>query len=215
MIKAVLFDFDGTIADSSEGIFYTALYTVRKLGIDKEYSDEELRRFVGPPLHRCFIEAFNLDESLLDDAVKIYRKEYFRAGMLMMHLYPGIEKLLIDLRKRGIKTGVASFKMDGLVRKCLGNLGVLQYFDSVHGADENGQLTKGDIINLAISDLGEERSSILMVGDTENDRKGAEDAAVPFLGVSYGFGFRNDGQYDFAVVPSVPAILSYIEGADK
>ena len=205
MIKAVLFDFDGTIADSSEGIFYTALYTVRKLGIDKEYSEEELRRFVGPPLRRCFIEAFNLDESLLDDAVKIYRKEYFRAGMLMMHLYPGIEKLLIDLRKRGIKTGVASFKMDGLVRKCLGNLGVLQY----------GQLTKGDIINLAISDLGEERSSILMVGDTENDRKGAEDAAVPFLGVSYGFGFRNDGQYDFDVVPSVPAILSYIEGADK
>ena len=54
-----------------------------------------------------------------------------------------------------------------------------------------------------------------MVGDTENDRKGAEDAAVPFLGVSYGFGFRNDGQYDFVVVPSVPAILSYIEGADK
>ena len=215
MIKAVLFDFDGTIADSSEGIFHTALYTVRKLGITKEYTEEELRRFVGPPLRRCFVEAFGLDESLLDEAVKIYRKEYNRTGMLMMHLYPGLEKLLIELRKRGIRIGAATFKSEELARRCLGNMRIIGYFDSIRGSNPSEDLTKGDIINKAIEDLDESRDTILMVGDTENDRKGAADAAVQFLGVTYGFGFREGEHYDFPVVASVPAILEYIEGVNR
>ena len=209
MIKAVLFDFDGTVADSSEGIFHTALFTVDKLGIKKTYTDEELRRFVGPPLRRCFVEAFNLDESFLDDAVRIYRKEYSQTGMLMMHLYPGLEKLLIELKKLGIKTGIATFKTESLVRKCLANLGILHYFSTVHGSDEKGTLSKGDIINMTISELGEQSEDILMVGDTENDRKGAADAGVMFLGVTYGFGFDENTE-GFDTVSSVPDILDYI-----
>ena len=209
MIKAVLFDFDGTVADSSEGIFHTALFTVDKLGIKKTYTDEELRRFVGPPLRRCFVEAFNLDESFLDDAVRIYRKEYSQTGMLMMHLYPGLEKLLIELKKLGIKTGIATFKTESLVRKCLANLGILHYFSTVHGSDEKGTLSKGDIINMTISELGEQSEDILMVGDTENDRKGAADAGVMFLGVTYGFGFDENTE-GFDTVSAVPDILDYI-----
>ena len=103
MVKAVLFDFDGTLADSSPGIFHTALYTVRKLGIEREYTDEELRRFIGPPLRMCFSVAFGLEEALLDPAVAIYREEYRRKGMHMMSLYPGMEKLLAELKAKGIK----------------------------------------------------------------------------------------------------------------
>ena len=205
MIKAVLFDFDGTVADSSEGIFHTALFTVDKLGIKKTYTDEELRRFVGPPLRRCFVEAFNLDESFLDDAVRIYRKEYSQTGMLMMHLYPGLEKLLIELKKLGIKTGIATFKTESLVRKCLANLGILHYFSTVHGSDEKGTLSKGDIINMTISELGEQSEDILMVGDTENDRKGAADAGVMFLGVTYGFGFDEGMVFASGQIPIDPA----------
>ena len=86
MPEAMIFDFDRTLADSSEGIFHTALYTVRKLGVAREYTEEDLRRFVGPPLRQCFVVAFGLEEALLDDALDIYRKEYDEHGRFMMHL---------------------------------------------------------------------------------------------------------------------------------
>ena len=211
MVKAVLFDFDGTLADSSEGIFHTALYTARRLGVEREYSDEELRRFVGPPLRRCFVIAFGFDESLLDDAVDIYREEYAARGMHMMHLYPGMKELVEELGRLGIRTGVASFKADPLLRGCLEGLGVLDLFSTVHGSDLSGNMTKGDIIELAIRDLGVERSEVLMIGDTENDRIGAESAGVGFLGVTYGFGYRTAAELDgYMSASSAEGILPLI-----
>ena len=196
MIKAVLFDFDGTVADSSEGIFHSALYSIRRLGIEKEYSDEDLRRFVGPPLRECFRVAFDLDPALIEDAVKLYREEYDRKGCRLMRLYPGIEDLLLRLRAMSVKTAVATFKGERLVRTCLENLSVLSLFDSVHGSNEKENLTKGDIIRMVLSDFSIDGSEALMVGDTINDRKGAEDAGVPFLAVRYGFGFRSPEEYE-------------------
>ncbi len=211
MVKAVLFDFDGTLADSSAGIFHTALYTVRKMGIEREYSDDELRRFVGPPLRRCFVEAFGMDESLLDEAVRIYREEYTARGMRMMHLYPGMKELLEALRGMGIKTGVASFKAETLVISCLDGLGVHDLFSAIHGSDLAGTLTKGDIIELAIKDLGVDRECVLMVGDTENDRLGAEAAGVQFLAVTYGFGYRSASDVCGFSASSAGEILSLVK----
>ena len=210
MVEAVLFDFDGTLADSSEGIFHTALYTVRKLGVNREYTEEELRRFVGPPLRECFVVAFGLEESLLDDAVRIYREEYDKSGRFMMKLYPGMKKTLLAIKSMGMKLGVASFKSEKLVTECLDFLGILDLFDSVHGSSLVENRTKSDIINLVLSDLGRAKSSVLMVGDTMADLNGAVASGVPFLGVTYGFGFseRIDG-HDF--VSSPVEILSYCE----
>ena len=116
MVKGVLFDFDGTLADSSDGIFHTALYSIRQLGIAREYGEEQLRRFVGPPLRDCFRVAFDLDPSLIDEAVRIYRGEYLRTGYRMMRLYPGVKELLMSLRSLSIMTGVATFKGEELVK---------------------------------------------------------------------------------------------------
>ena len=195
MVKAVLFDFDGTLADSSPGIFHTALYTVRKLGIEREYTDEELRRFIGPPLRMCFSVAFGLDEALLDPAVAIYREEYRRKGMHMMSLYPGMAELLAELKAKGIKLAVATFKGEVLVKQCLDNLGILSLFDTVRGSNEVETRTKSDIIKLAIADLGILPEEAVMVGDTETDRGGALDAGTGFIGVGYGFGFRKGEGY--------------------
>ncbi len=208
MIKLVVFDFDGTIADSSPGIFATAKHTMEKLGYHEDYPVETMRRFVGPPLRDCFSIAFSLDESLLDKAVEIYREEYHRDGMYRMSLYPGMKETLIALKERGYKLGVASNKGEATLRSCLGNLCVLDLFDSVHGSSRAVKLTKGDIINLVVSDLGYDKDSCLMVGDTENDRIGAEEAGVAFLGVSYGFGFEKSAER--AESPS--AILAHIGG---
>ncbi len=195
MVKAVLFDFDGTLADSSLGIFHTARYTAGKLGITKKYSDEEMRRFIGPPLRQCFSIVFDLDESLLDPAVSIYREEYRRQGMHMMSLYPGVEEILRMLKEEGFKLAVATFKGEVLVRHCLENLGILSFFDAVCGSNEVETRTKSDIIRLALDRMEVKGEEAVMVGDTLTDMVGAEEAGTAFIGAGYGFGFRKGEGY--------------------
>ena len=91
MKKAVFFDFDGTIADSSEGIMECALETVEPLGYDKsKYSKDYLRRFIGPPLSDCFRITFAVEEDKIQDCVERYRVLYNAKGMYMMHVYSDI-----------------------------------------------------------------------------------------------------------------------------
>lgn len=218
MVEAVIFDFDGTLVDSSPGIFHTALYSVRQLGITQEFSDEELRRFVGPPLKQCFRDAFNLDPALIDDAVRLYRAEYDRAGRAMMDLFPGMTETLQALKAMGLKLGVASYKYESLIRCCIQERGVAKYFSSVHGLDMAETLTKAQILELTVTDLGVPAERVCMVGDTENDLKGAEGAGTQFIGVSYGFGFREaDGIHPFASSPLelVDRIKEMNGGKDK
>ena len=197
MVRAVIFDFDGTLADSSPGIFATAIHTMRALGFQEEYSAQQLRRFVGPPLRDCFSVAFGLEESLLDKAVEIYRAEYHREGMYRMSLYPGMRETLERLREMGYLIGAASNKGEQTLLACLGNLSAADLFDSIHGSSRSVRLTKGDIITLVLKDLGLRPCEAVMVGDTENDRIGAEEAGVGFIGVSYGFGYtKHKGSAD-------------------
>ena len=190
MVKAAIFDFDGTLADSSPGIFATAIYTMKELGFSGEYTNEQLRKFVGPPLRDCFRIAFGLDESLLDDAVAIYRREYQREGMFRMSLFPGMKETLIALRDEGILIGAASNKGEATLKACLDNLGITELFDSIHGSSPSASFTKGDIIKMVLNDFCISGKDAVMIGDTDNDRIGAEEAGVHFLPVSYGFGFE-------------------------
>ena len=73
MIKAVLFDLDGTLFDSSSGIFHTANHTMRVLGFDECHDEKQLRKFVGPPLRECFRITFATEEKYLDRCVEVYR----------------------------------------------------------------------------------------------------------------------------------------------
>ena len=214
MLDSVIFDFDGTLVDSSPGIFHTALYTVRELGITEEFSDADLRRFVGPPLRDCFHAAFNLDPSLVDRAVEIYREEYQRTGRHMMKLYPGMKDALSELSSMGMKLAVATFKGEDLVNECVEELGISEYFSSVHGSDRNESRTKGRIIEMTMEDMHAPQSSVIMIGDTVNDLKGAENAHVAFLPVTYGFGFtENDGLDPSASSPvEIPDIIKKLNG---
>lgn len=190
MIKAVLFDFDGTIADSSEGIMECALKTVAEIGYDTSiYTKDYLRRFIGPPLSDCFRITFSVPEPMVEWCVERYRHFYHFDGMFKMRAYPGIVELLEELRRRGIKTAVATNKIKDLAEKCCTNLGLEPLFDYISGPGKDGGITKARVIELAIEALGVDKEDVLMVGDTINDEKGAEGAGVAFLPVTWGFGF--------------------------
>ena len=190
MKKAILFDFDGTIADSSEGIMECALETVAPLGYDPSaYSKEYLRRFIGPPLSDCFRITFAVPEDKVADCVERYRVLYNAKGMFMMHLYDGIRELLLSLRSEGLKTAVATNKMQELARRCCRNLSIDDLFDYISGPGKDGGITKAQVIINAIEALGVKKEEVLMVGDTTNDEIGARTAGVDFLPVTWGFGF--------------------------
>lgn len=205
MIKAVLFDLDGTLMDTSEGIFHTSQYTVSMLGYSPCEDMKRLRRFVGPPLKECFRIVYGFeDDELLEKCVEVYRKEYEKTGMHLCHLYGGIEDVILRLRSQGLKTGVCTLKYEKLSKMIFEEKGISALFDTVHGTDNRGKITKTDCILLSVADLGLEKDEVLMVGDTVNDLEGARNAGVNFAAATWGFGFERGGSVDYGVTVDCP-----------
>ena len=213
MKKAVFFDFDGTIADSSEGIMECALKTVQPLGYDiSKYSKDYLRRFIGPPLSDCFRITFNVPEEKIQECVERYRVFYKEKGMYMMHTYPGIPELLKTLRSMGIKTAIATNKVKELAELCSQNLGIYELFDYISGPPKDGGVTKAGVIKLALEALKLEKEDVIMVGDTINDEKGAGEAGVDFVPVTWGFGYTEESCKEGRRADKPDDILKYIGG---
>ncbi len=189
MVKAILFDFDGTLADSSEGIFYTAQRTMEAMGFSGPWPENQLRKFVGPPLRDCFKVTFDLPDSLCDEAVSIYNRIYNEVGKFRCKLYPGMLETIMVLKKKGYKIGLATNKTQHVAADCLKVLGVENLFDVFYGADAKSGRFKKETIMYSARDLGLSASECLMVGDSDNDRLGAEAAGSEFLAVTWGFGF--------------------------
>ena len=193
MRSVILFDLDGTLLDTSPGIFETANHTMRELGF-RELPNAQLRKFVGPPLPACFRVACGLDEKLISTACDIYRKRYAAdGGMYKANFYAGVEPLLTDLGRRGITLGVATLKLESLAVKVLEHFGLASFFSTIAGADATGLLDKAGIIDVALDRLQVvDRRDVVMVGDTPHDLEGARSAGVGFVGVYWGFGFNRD-----------------------
>ena len=196
MIKAVLFDLDGTLFDSSPGIFHTANYTVKALGFEPCNDYKQLKKFVGPPLRDCFRITFGTKEEYLDKCVEVYREEYSRTGVHMLSLYDGMKSLLEKLKSRKYLTAVCTNKYEKLAKQIIQEQGLEELFDTIEGTDEKGTITKTDCIRNAIIELGITPDQALMVGDTLNDQTGAKEAGVKFCGVTYGFGFESFSEID-------------------
>lgn len=215
MKKAVFFDFDGTIADSSQGIMECALETVQPLGYDiTKYSKDYLKRFIGPPLSDCFRITFSVPEDKISECVGRYRVLYNQKGMYMMHVYKDIPLLLKTLRSMGIKTAVATNKMKELAERCCKNLEIYDLFDYISGPPKDGGITKADVITLAMEALGLEKEDVLMVGDTSNDEKGAKEAGVDFVPVTWGFGFTKENCGTHKRADQIMDILKYTGGEE-
>ena len=215
MHTVIIFDLDGTLLNTSPGIFATANYTMKKLGFD-ELPESQLRKFVGPPLAACFRIACGLEEHLIEQACSIYREGYAKGAMYRASAYEGIVEMLETLRSRGLTLLVATLKHEDMARKILERKGLIQYFTSVHGSDSQGALTKKDIILNALKAINKASGpDVLMVGDTPHDMDGARDAGVNFLAVDWGFGYHKGerippGDAVFGTIDEPAQLISYV-----
>lgn len=190
MYKAILFDLDGTLTESGEGITKSVQYALEKLGKPEE-NLEALKVFVGPPLMEQFMKYADLDEETARRAVEIYRERYSTIGIFENRPYPGMAHMLEELKKKGYLLAVASSKPEYFVKKILAHFDLEKYFDEAVGSEMSGSRTnKTEVIEETLRRLHLEnhREQVLMVGDKEHDVLGARKAGLECLAVSYGYG---------------------------
>ena len=190
MYKAVIFDFDGTLCDTGEGIFKSARYALESFGYDIP-EDENLSYFIGPPLLVVFQEHFNTTVTEAEELVKKYRERYTNEGLYECELYDGIVQLLSSLKKDGIKLAIASSKPKLYIDRLLDKFSVSKYFDAVCGVDFNVDCEpKQSIITRCLEELETDAKDALVVGDRSYDIEGASACDADSAGVLWGYGSK-------------------------
>ena len=190
--EAVLFDFDGTVADTGRGIFSSIQYAVECLGFEP-LDNETLRRFIGPPIYDSFKRELGLDDDKSDFAVKKYREKYSESGIYEFDVYDGIIPLIKKLRENEIKVGIASSKPQNFLIRIVDFLKISDLIDfiSAPSADDTPQ-SKASLINNSAEALNICKDKILMVGDRYFDIDGANGAGVESIGVTFGYGSEEE-----------------------
>lgn len=183
-METVLFDLDGTLTDSGEGIIKSADIALKHFNIHA--TQEQLKVFVGPPLIETF-KMFGIQESSLDEAVKLFRKRYLTVGKFENHPYQGIENVLRTLREKNYNLFVATSKPEKIAIEILDHYELSPYFTKICGATmDEKRSSKDDVISYLKTHVDTDK--MLMIGDTIYDVLGANVHSIPTIGVSWGYG---------------------------
>lgn len=190
MTKNILFDLDGTLTDSGEGIINCAILALEHFGLPIP-SREALRVIVGPPLDQSFIR-FGVPADRTDEAIRVYRSRYTTVGKFENYPYPGIRETLQALKAAGHRLFVATSKPEGMSVEILEKFELAQYFELICGATLDGSRShKADVIAYLLGQV-ESLENVLMVGDTKFDVLGAKEHSIPTIGVAWGYGTREE-----------------------
>lgn len=193
--KNILFDLDGTLTDSSLGITNSVAYALAKYDI-KVNDNNELNKFIGPPLTESFEKFYHFSKSDSIQAVKFYREYYTDKGIFENHLYDGIEDLLKALSSQNQSILLATSKPEFYANQILKHFKIDEYFSFVAGSNMDGsRVRKQEVIThvLDISGINDIKSCI-MIGDREHDVIGAKQVGMDAMGVLFGFGSLDELQ---------------------
>jgi phosphoglycolate phosphatase len=208
MFKYVLFDLDGTLTDSGEGITKAVQYALHEQGIE-EPDLHRLDSFVGPPLDVSFKSRYGMNDEQMLRAVKKFREYYEPVGIFENRVYEGIPEMLSACRKEGITLAVASSKPQLFVHQVLEHFDIEKYFSVIVGSEMDGRRTdKKEVVEEALrqlTELAKDNNAVktqqlrenmelqtAMVGDRCYDMEGAAQHHLKAVGVSYGYGSEEE-----------------------
>lgn len=193
MKKYILFDLDGTLTDSQEGILNSIEYMLNFYGIHVE-DRESLRPWLGPPLKDCLMKYYGFSREKALEGVDKYREYFNRQGIFENKVYEGIEALLKALKARGCQLFVATSKPEPAARRVLEHFRLDSYFTYIGGATlSDSRVGKGDVIRYVLKTNGiTDLDQVLMVGDREQDVIGAKQNGLMAAGVLYGYGSEKE-----------------------
>jgi phosphoglycolate phosphatase len=203
--RLVLFDLDGTLVDSTPGIWASIRFAAAELGLP-EPTPGQLRAMVGPPLQDGFAGAFGLTGDDVDRAVAAYRVHYEAGAMFDADVYPGIPQLLAGLRAEGAVLAVATSKPEPFAVRILEHAGLLPEFASVHGATLDGAVRHKDQVVAAALAAHPDGERPVLIGDRSHDVLGARAHGLPCIGADWGPAPAGElAQAGAAVVAAGPA----------
>jgi len=189
--QLVIFDLDGTLTDSAEGILASFLHALSHIGATVPEGDLAAQ-IIGPPMEDTF-RAMELGE-FTDEAIAAYRADYGDRGWAMNTLFDGIETLLADLRGTGVRLAVATSKLEPTAERILAHFELNQHFEVIAGASPDGsRKSKEEVLGHALARLRPLPERVLMVGDRSHDMHGAAAHGIDTVVVGWGY-----GQADFA-----------------
>lgn len=188
MKKYILFDLDGTLTDSGEGIINSVIYALDKFGIKAD--PKSLKPFIGPPLRDSFMKYYGFTREDAEKAVGIYRERFVPVGIYENRLYDGVSDMLKNLKKEGAVLILATSKPETMAYTVTDYFKITQFFDFIKGADLAGTFeNKGEIIEAVLNEAKvSDKKDAVMVGDTEFDIEGAKKAGIRCIAVNYGYG---------------------------
>ena len=190
--KNLLFDLDGTVMDSGEGIMESAQYALDHFGFKNEPTDT-LRKFVGPSLFYSFTHLYGLGDEDAKKAVQLYRNVYESGNKFHATPYDGIEDALRELKDMGYDIILVTSKPHIFAKQILEHFDLAKYFSNVVGPEmADSSSDKARLINKAINEMNLSKELTIMIGDTRFDIEGALDSGIDSIGVTYGYGPKED-----------------------
>lgn len=190
--KYVLFDLDGTVAESAMGIRQSLEATMKDLNVQGvDLSD--YTKYIGPPLLDTLKNLCKLPPELWDTGYHLYKEHYANEGRYLNKPYDGIERVLKSLKDEGVKIAICSSKLEPTAQVVMKDIKLEKYFHCICGSNRDStRKDKKDLIPYAIEKLGGSTQEAVMLGDTWYDAKGAMDCGVDFIACSYGYGDDNE-----------------------
>ncbi len=187
--KYLLFDLDGTITESKEGIIKSVQYALKKLGIET-CNQNDLEKFIGPPLLESFMNFYFFDEEKANLAVRYYREYFQEKGIFENKVYKGVPELLSKLKEHGCIICLATSKPEIFSRRILDYFDLTKYFEIIKGSNLDGSFNdKKDIIAFILNELNiTDKNQAVMIGDRRHDISGANENGIDSIGVLYGYG---------------------------
>ena len=198
LYQYIIFDLDGTLIKSEEGLFDSITYALEKSGVDPG-DRKDMKRMIGPVLWESFQKFYNMSAEEADRANAYFVEAYDKEGIYNASVYEGVEQMLETLRNAGRILLVVTAKPRDMAERVLNHTGIDKYFQAVIGpARGNKKTDKGSLLREALSFLAKtgtdhfQKEQAVMVGDRMFDMQGAVETGIPSIGVLYGYGDRQE-----------------------
>lgn len=201
--KYILFDLDGTLTDSKEGITKSVQYALKSVGVEEPDIDR-LQCYIGPPLDVSLKKFHGIEGEEAKKAIEKYRERYKDKGIFENEVIDGIIPCLEKLCKAGKVLAVATCKPEVFAVRIIEHFGLSKYFTVITGSELDGtRKFKNEVIEEAfarlmnnsdtdIKTMAELKADALMVGDRNNDIFGAHEAGIEVIGVRFGYAEENE-----------------------